>query len=67
MSREEKYRNIALGLVIIIACIMGVMNGSYLISAMYIATLVGAVFIARDRDIYSVLYTTLLVLSLIHI
>lgn len=61
MSREEKYRNIALGLVIIIACIMGVMNGSYLISAMYIATLVGAVFIARDRDIYSVLYTTLLV------
>lgn len=61
MSREEKYRNIALGLVIIIACIMGVMNGSYLISAMYVATLVGAVFIARDRDIYSVLYTTLLV------
>lgn len=61
MSREEKYRNIALAAVIIIAATMGIMNGSYLITAMYIATLIGAVFIIKDKDIYNVLYAVLLV------
>lgn len=61
MSREEKYRNIALALVIIIAGVMGIMNGSYLIAAMFIATFIGAVFIIKDKDMYNVLYAALLV------
>ena len=61
MSREEKYRNIALALVIIIAGVMGIMNGSYLIAAMFIATFIGAVFIIRDKNMYNVLYAALLV------
>ncbi len=61
MSREDKYRNIALALVIIIAGIMGIMNGSYLLSAMYIATIIGALFIIRNKDLYNMLYAVLLV------
>lgn len=61
MSREEKYRNIALAAVIIIAAVMGIMNGSYLIAGMYIATVIGALFIIKEKDIYNTLYAVLLV------
>ena len=61
MSREEKIKNIALAAVIIIAAVMGIMNGSYLIAAMYIATVVGAAFIIKEKDLYNSLYAVLLV------
>lgn len=61
MSREDNLRNIALALVIIIAGVMGIMSGSYIITAMYIATFIGAVFIISNKDLYNVLYAALLV------
>lgn len=61
MSREEKMKNIALAAVIIIAAVMGIMNGSYLIAAMYIATVLGAAFIIKEKDLYNSLYAVLLV------
>lgn len=61
MSREEKIKNIALAAVIIIAAVMGIINGSYLIAAMYIATVVGAAFIIKEKDLYNNLYAVLLV------
>lgn len=61
MSREDNLRNITLALVIIIAGVMGIMSGSYIITAMYIATFIGAVFIISNKDLYNVLYAALLV------
>lgn len=60
MSREEKFRNLALALVIIIAGVMGVINGSYLVSGLFIAAFAGAVMLMRDKSMYDVLYGALL-------
>ncbi|MGN0144913.1 MAG: O-antigen ligase domain-containing protein, partial [Clostridium sp.] len=61
MSREERNKNIVLAAIIIIAAIMGIMNGSYLVAAMYIATVIGAAFLIKEKDVYNTLYAVLLV------
>ena len=44
-----------------IAGFLGITNGSYLITAMYVLTTIAAVFLIRDNDIYDVLYAVFLV------
>jgi teichuronic acid biosynthesis protein TuaE len=61
MTREERSRIIVLAIVFVIAGILGITNGSYLITAMYIGTVIAAVFIMKDKDIYNMLYAILLV------
>lgn len=61
MTREDRSRIIVLAIVFIIAGILGIANGSYLITAMYIGTVIAAVFIINDKDIYNMLYAILLV------
>ncbi|OOM77252.1 teichuronic acid biosynthesis protein TuaE [Clostridium puniceum] len=61
MTREDRSRIIVLAIIFAIAGVLGVANGSYLITAMYITTVIIAVFIIKDKDIYNILYAILLV------
>ena len=61
MTREDKIRNIALAIVFVISGFLGIANGSYLITAMYIITVLVATFIMKDKDVYNLLYGVLLV------
>jgi len=61
MTREDKNRIIVLAIVFAIAGVLGITNGSYLITAMYIITVIAAAFIIKEKGIYNLLYTVLLV------
>ncbi|NFG41498.1 O-antigen ligase domain-containing protein [Clostridium botulinum] len=61
MSREDKTRITFITLISIIAMVFGVANGNYVIPIMYIITLVISLYIIKDRDIYNLMYCTLLV------
>ena len=61
MTREDKIRNIVLAIIFAIAGFLGIANGSYLITAMYIITVLVAAFIMKDKDVYNLLYAVLLV------
>lgn len=62
MTREDKIRNSILAIVFAISGFLGIANGSYLITTMYILTvLVAVVFVSKDKDTYNVLYAVLLV------
>ena len=61
MTREDRSRNIVLALIFAIAGFLGIANGSYLITGMYIITVLVAAFIMKEKDIYNILYAVLLV------
>lgn len=62
MTREDKIRNSILAIVFAISGFLGIANGSYLITTMYILTvLVAVVLVSKDKDTYNLLYTVLLV------
>lgn len=61
MTREDKIRNIVLAIVFAIAGFLGIANGSYLITGMYIITVLVAVVIMREKDVYNILYAVFLV------
>lgn len=61
MAIEDRSRLIVLAIVFAMAGFLGIANGSYLITAMYIATVIGAVFIIRNKGVYDTLYAVLLV------
>src|SRR5471030_1965150 len=61
MIREYKSTIIFLAIIFAISGFLGLVNGSYLITAMYIIAVLVAVFIIRDKDVYNLLYAVLLV------
>jgi|GEM_PF-1649172 len=62
MTKEDIIRNSVLAIVFAISGFLGIASGNYLITAMYILTVAGAViFVLRDKDLYSILYAVLLV------
>jgi hypothetical protein len=61
MVKEDKMRIIFIALICAISGFLGIANGSYLITGMYILTVLAAVFIISDEDIYNLLYSVLLV------
>lgn len=61
MTIENRNRIVVLAIVFAIAVFLGIPNGSYLITAMYVLTTIAAVFLIRDNDIYDVLYAVFLV------
>lgn len=61
MTREDRIRYIVLAVIFAIAGILGISNGSYLITAMYIITVLIATFIIKDKDVYNILYAVLFV------
>ena len=61
MTREDKIRYMFLAIIFAISGILGIANGSYLITVMYIITVLIAAFIIKDKDVYNLLYAVLLV------
>lgn len=61
MTREDRNRIIVLAIVFAIAGFFGITNGSYLITAMYIITVIAAAFVVKEKDVYNLLYSVLLV------
>lgn len=61
MTKEDRTRNIVLAIIFAIAGFLGIANGSYLITGMYIITVIVATFIMKDKDVYNLLYAVLLV------
>lgn len=61
MTREDRNRIIVLAIVFAIAGFLGITNGSYLITAMYIITVIAAAFVVKDKDVYNLLYAVFLV------
>lgn len=62
MVKEDKFRNMFLAIIFAISGLLGIANGSYLISAMYLLTVsVVVLFVLRDKDLYNMLYAVLLV------
>lgn len=61
MARDSWIRNIILAIIFAIAVFFGVVNGSYLITAMYILTVGAVVFAIRDKDLYNIFYAILLI------
>lgn len=61
MTREDRNRIIVLAIVFAIAGFLGITNGSYLITAMYIITVIAAAFVVKEKDVYNLLYAVLLV------
>ena len=60
-TKENKTKNILLGIICIIALAMGILNNSYLIAGMYIITLMPVAYMMKNEDTYSLLYGILLV------
>jgi len=61
MTREDRIRNIVLAIIFAISAFLGILNGSYIITGMYIITVLVATFIVKDKDVYNLLYMVLLV------
>lgn len=61
MAKEDKIRIIVLAIIFAIAGFFGIANNSYLITAMYIITVLIAAYIIKDKDLYNLLYVVLLV------
>lgn len=62
MTREDVIRNIFLAIIFAISGFLGIANGSYIVSIMYILTVVIlVVFILKDKDLYNMFYTLLLI------
>ena len=61
MTKENRNKIIVLAIVFAIAGFLGITNGSYLITAMYITTTIAAIFIIKDNNIYDMLYAIFLV------
>ncbi|BCZ48928.1 hypothetical protein psyc5s11_49950 [Clostridium gelidum] len=61
MTREDRSIYIVLAIVFAIAGFLGISNGSYLITAMYIITVLAVTFIIKEKDVYNLLYAVLLV------
>lgn len=61
MTREDKIRNGAIAFILAIVGFLGVLNGNYLITGMYMMTVLAAVFILKDKGLYDVLYAVLFV------
>jgi len=61
MTREDRIRYIVLAIVFAIAGFLGIANGSYLVTALYIITVLVVTFIIKDKDVYNILYAVLLV------
>lgn len=61
MTRGSKMKNIVLAIILIIAATLGILNGSYLITAMYIGAVLVASYMMKDEDTYNLLYAVLLV------
>lgn len=61
MARGSKMKNIVLAIILIIAATLGILNGSYIITAMYIGAVLVASYMMRFEDTYNLLYAVLLV------
>ncbi len=61
MTKENRMKIILLAIICIIALAMGAMNKNYLVTGMYILTLVPVAYFMKDDDTYSLLYGILLV------
>jgi teichuronic acid biosynthesis protein TuaE len=61
MTKEDRSRNIVLAIIFAIAGFLGIVNGSYLITAMYIITIIAVTFVMKEKDTYNLLYAVLLV------
>ena len=61
MTREDRIRNIVLAIIFAISAFLGILNGSYIITGMYIITVIVAIFIIKDKNLYNILYAVLLV------
>jgi teichuronic acid biosynthesis protein TuaE len=62
MTREDGMKNILLLLIISIGVFIGIASGNYLITAMYIFTvIVVVIFVLKDKDIYDIFYAVLLI------
>ena len=61
MTRENRIRNVVLAIIFAISGFLGIANGSYLITAMYIVTVLAATFIIKDKDVYNLLYVVFLI------
>jgi len=61
MTRENRRRNVVLALILAIAGFLGIANGDYLITGMYMITVIVAIFIIKDKNLYNILYAVLLV------
>lgn len=62
MVKEDKFRNVFLAIIFAISGFLGIANGSYLITVMYILTVAAVVlFVVRDKEVYNMLYAVLLV------
>ncbi|MBE6071946.1 MAG: O-antigen ligase domain-containing protein [Clostridium butyricum] len=61
MTRQNKYTMTLLIIVCGIAAALGFLNKSYLVSGMYIGTVILTGFLMREKDIYDQLYCILLI------
>lgn len=61
MTRESIVKNIVLAIVLIIGAALGILNGNYIVAAMYIGAVLVAAYIMKDNDTYNLLYAVLLV------
>lgn len=61
MERRDKFGYIVLAIIIAIAAFLGVTTGNYLVTGMYILTLLAVVSISKTEDVYNLLYAVLLV------
>lgn len=61
ITKDNRTKNILLAIICIIALAMGVLNKSYLVSGLYILTLVPVAYFMKDEDLYNLLYGILLV------
>lgn len=62
MVKKDKFRNMFLAIIFAISGFLGIANGSYLITVMYILTVATVVlFVVREKELYDMLYAVLLV------
>ncbi|AGF59099.1 O-antigen ligase family protein [Clostridium saccharoperbutylacetonicum] len=61
MTKDSRITNIVLAILFVIAAVFGVLNGNYLLTAMYIVTVLAVVFIMKYKDIYDTFYAILMV------
>ena len=60
-TKENKMKNILLGIICAMAIAIGILNNSYLVAGMYIITLIPVAYMMKNEDTYSLLYGILLV------